>query len=134
MAKHLLEASVMGFSLFLAWMTDCLHHYIRELRLLRKSMEAVKKQSRGFDDTKNGASEEAKAMEEELTSLKANVKKLESECETKKEDVKATEANAKALRKQSEGFLLEYDKVVGRQSKPQGAITITGSWFVTFDF
>ncbi|KAI3938858.1 hypothetical protein MKW92_012481 [Papaver armeniacum] len=86
MAKHLFEASVMGFSLFLAWMTDCLHHYIVELRLLRKSMEAVKKQTRGFDDAKNGASK-AKAMEEELTSLKANVKKLESECETKKEDV-----------------------------------------------
>ncbi|KAI3902127.1 hypothetical protein MKW92_008536 [Papaver armeniacum] len=102
MAKHLFEASVM----------DCLHHYIRELRLLRKSMEAVKKQTRGFDDAKNGASGEAKAMEEELTSLKANVKKLESECETKKEDVKATEANAKSLRKQSEGFLLEYDRLL----------------------
>ncbi|KAI3923794.1 hypothetical protein MKW92_006314 [Papaver armeniacum] len=112
MAKHLLEASIMGFSLFLAWMTDRLHHYIRELRLLRKSMEAVKKQSRGFDDAKNGASEEAKAMEEELTSLKAKVKKLESECETKKKDVKAAEANAEALRKQSEGFLLEYDRLL----------------------
>ncbi|KAI3910685.1 hypothetical protein MKW92_009631 [Papaver armeniacum] len=89
------------FSLFLAWMTDRLHHYIRELRLLRKSMEAVKKR-RSI----------AKAMEEELTSLKAKVKKLEPECETKKKDVKAAKANAEALRKQSEGFLLEYDMLL----------------------
>ncbi|KAI3879431.1 hypothetical protein MKW92_000863 [Papaver armeniacum] len=87
------------FSLFLAWMTDRLHHYIRKLRLLRKSMDAVKKQSRSFDD-------------EELTSLKAKVKKLESKCETKKKDVKAAEANTEALRKQSEGFLLEYDRLL----------------------
>ncbi|OVA09780.1 B-cell receptor-associated 31-like [Macleaya cordata] len=111
MAKHLLEASLMGFTLFLAWMTDRLHHYIRELRLLRKSMEAVKKQSRVFDDAKSG-SEEAKAMEEEITNLKVKVKKLESECETKTKELKAAEANTVALRKQSEGFLLEYDRLL----------------------
>ncbi|CBI28815.3 unnamed protein product, partial [Vitis vinifera] len=43
MARHLLEASLMGFLLFLALMIDRLHHYIRELRLLRKAMEAEKK-------------------------------------------------------------------------------------------
>ncbi|KAL5715396.1 hypothetical protein ACHQM5_017223 [Ranunculus cassubicifolius] len=42
MAKHLLEASLMGFSLFLALIVDRIHHYIRELRLLRKSMQALK--------------------------------------------------------------------------------------------
>ncbi|MFZ8455718.1 hypothetical protein ACO1M1_14495, partial [Staphylococcus aureus] len=49
-AQHLLETSLMGFSLFLALMIDRLHHYIRELRIRRKSMEAVKKQNRVFDD------------------------------------------------------------------------------------
>ncbi|KDP22731.1 hypothetical protein JCGZ_01833 [Jatropha curcas] len=46
-----------GFLLFLSLMIDRLHHYIRELRLLRKAMEAAKKQSRGFEDVKNGNSE-----------------------------------------------------------------------------
>ncbi|XP_043691497.1 B-cell receptor-associated protein 31-like [Telopea speciosissima] len=113
MAKHLLEASLMGFSLFLALMIDRLHHYIRELRLRRKAMEAVKKQSRGFeDDGKNGSSEEMKALEVEVTKLRAKVKHLQSECETKTEEAKAAEANAMALRKQSEGFLLEYDRLL----------------------
>ncbi|XP_010252455.1 PREDICTED: uncharacterized protein LOC104594039 [Nelumbo nucifera] len=112
MAKHLLEASLMGFSLFLALMIDRLHHYIRELRLLRKSMEAVKKQNRGFEDGKNGGPEDTKALEEERASLRAKVKELESKFEAKTKETKAAEANAEALKKQSEGFLLEYDRLL----------------------
>ncbi|XP_043690242.1 uncharacterized protein LOC122640997 [Telopea speciosissima] len=112
MAKHLLEASLMGFSLFLALMLDRLHNYIRELRLLRKDMEAVKKQNRGFEDGKNGISEEMKALENEVTTLREKVKHLETECETKTKEAKAGEANAMALKKQSEGFLLEYDRLL----------------------
>ncbi|OVA20961.1 B-cell receptor-associated 31-like [Macleaya cordata] len=93
-------------------MTDCLHHYIRELHLLRKSMEAVKQQSRVFYDAKSGGTEKVKTMEEEITSLKVKVKKLQSECETKKKELKAAEANTVALRKKTEGFLLEYDSLL----------------------
>ncbi|KAK9269111.1 hypothetical protein L1049_000880 [Liquidambar formosana] len=42
MANHLLEGSLMGFSLFLALVIDRLHYYIKELHLLRTSLEAVK--------------------------------------------------------------------------------------------
>ncbi|KAJ4703941.1 B-cell receptor-associated 31-like [Melia azedarach] len=111
MAKHLLEATLMGASLFLALMIDRLHHYIRELRLRRKTMEAVKNQSRGFEDGTAGSSEEIKT-EEEMTALKAKLKHLESEIESKSKEVNAAEANAVALRKQSEGFLLEYDRLL----------------------
>ncbi|XP_034698810.1 uncharacterized protein LOC117924311 [Vitis riparia] len=112
MAKHLLETSLMGFTLFLALMIDRLHHYIRELRLRRKSMEAIKKQNRGFEDGKTGGSAEIKAMEEEMAALGAKLKQLESEIETKTKEAKAAETNAVALRKQSEGFLLEYDRLL----------------------
>ncbi|KAL6332241.1 hypothetical protein AAG906_001956 [Vitis piasezkii] len=112
MAKHLLETSLMGFTLFLSLMIDRLHHYIRELRLRRKSMEAIKKQNRGFEDGKTGGSAEIKAMEEEMAALGAKLKQLESEIETKTKEAKAAETNAVALRKQSEGFLLEYDRLL----------------------
>ncbi|KAJ9689687.1 hypothetical protein PVL29_012397 [Vitis rotundifolia] len=112
MAKHLLETSLMGFTLFLALMIDRLHHYIRELRLRRKNMEAIKKQNRGFEDGKTGGSAEIKAMEEEMAALGAKLKQLESEIETKTKEAKAAETNAVALRKQSEGFLLEYDRLL----------------------
>ncbi|KAL5773272.1 hypothetical protein ACOSP7_012865 [Xanthoceras sorbifolium] len=112
MAKHLLEATLMGASLFLALMIDRLHHYIRELRIRRKSMEAVKKQNRSFEDGKAAGSEEIKVLEEEFTTLKAKFKNVENELETKKKEVNVAEASAVALRKQSEGFLLEYDRLL----------------------
>ncbi|KAF3451741.1 hypothetical protein FNV43_RR07837 [Rhamnella rubrinervis] len=112
MAKHLLEATLMGSSIFLAFMIDRLHHYIRELRIRRKSMEAVKKQNRAFEDTKTNGSDEIKSMEEELATLRAKLNQVESELETKAKDVNAAEASAVALRKQSEGFLLEYDRLL----------------------
>ncbi|XP_058101254.1 uncharacterized protein LOC131245669 [Magnolia sinica] len=87
MARHLLEASLMGYSLFLGLISDRLHHYIRELRAMRKSMEAMKKQNRGFEDRKSGSSEESKALEEEIQTLRMKVKQLQSEAVLKERDV-----------------------------------------------
>lgn len=110
MAKHMLEASLMGFLLFLSLMIDRLHHYIRELRLLRKTMEAAKKQNRGHEDGKNA--EELTTLEQDMATLRGRIKKLESECETKTGDAKVAEAKVEALRKQSEGLLMEYDHLL----------------------
>ncbi|KAL6567511.1 hypothetical protein OROGR_001179 [Orobanche gracilis] len=112
LAKHLLEASLMGFSLFLALMIDRLHYYIRELRLRRKSMEAVKKQNRAFEDGRPAVSEEIKALEEETGKLRGRIKRLETDLEEKTKEANSSEINAIALKKQSEGFLLEYDRLL----------------------
>ncbi|RWR97352.1 B-cell receptor-associated protein 31-like protein [Cinnamomum micranthum f. kanehirae] len=159
MTRHLLEASLMGFSMFLALIIDRLHHYLRELRMQRKSIEALKaQQSRGFEDGKGGGSdlkalleeiastkakikkvesedaaktvkaneiatlkEKIKQLESEavaktadtndIVSLKAIVKQLESKVEAKDKDAKTAEANTVALRKQLEGFHLEYERL-----------------------
>ncbi|XP_075505533.1 uncharacterized protein LOC142542662 [Primulina tabacum] len=112
LAKNLLEASLMGFSLFLALMIDRLHHYIRELRVRRKTMEAVKKQSRVFEDGKPPVSEEIKALEAETSSLHKRIQQLETNLEEKSKEASNAEASAFALKKQSEGFLLEYDRLL----------------------
>ncbi|KVI02310.1 uncharacterized protein LOC112501177 [Cynara cardunculus var. scolymus] len=44
MANHVLEASLMGFCLFLGLMIDRIHYYVKELWLLRKSLKAVHSQ------------------------------------------------------------------------------------------
>ncbi|KAE8670555.1 peroxisomal membrane protein PMP22-like [Hibiscus syriacus] len=111
-AKHLLEATLMGGVLFLALMIDRLHHYIRELRIRRKSMEAIKKQGPGFEDGKPNGSDKVKALEEEVTTPRSKLKHLEYDLESKTKEMDAAEANAVALRKQSEGFLLEYDRLL----------------------
>nr|AAM62748.1 unknown [Arabidopsis thaliana] len=111
-SKHLLEASLMGFVLFLSLMIDRLHHYIRELRLLRKTMETAKKQNRGFEDGKTTSGEEVKALGEEIAALKAKIKTLESESESKGKELKGAQGETEALRKQSDGFLMEYDRLL----------------------
>lgn len=73
-------------------------------------MEAAKKQNRSLEDSKNGS--ELKAIGEQMAALRTKIGKLESECEAKAKEAKTAEAEAEALRKQSEGFLLEYDRLV----------------------
>ncbi|KAI5571163.1 hypothetical protein POPTR_011G089100v4 [Populus trichocarpa] len=43
MVERILEASLLGFSLFLAMMIDRLHCYIKELLQVRNELEAVKR-------------------------------------------------------------------------------------------
>ncbi|XP_010926189.1 uncharacterized protein [Elaeis guineensis] len=112
MSQNLLEASLMGYSLFLALIIDRLHHYIRELRGLRKSMEAVMKQNRALEETKNGGSDDLKSRDKETTDLNEQIKQLKLELDAISKEAKAAEANATALGKQSEGLLQEYDRLL----------------------
>ncbi|GAB2301071.1 hypothetical protein Dimus_035107 [Dionaea muscipula] len=112
LAKNLLEASLMGFFLFLALMLDRLHHYIRELRIRRKSMEAVKK-----SDGKFVGVEDMKAREEQLGTFKAMIRQLESDLEKKTKEAYNAETSIEALRKQSDGLLLEYDRLLAENQE-----------------
>ncbi|XP_068665944.1 uncharacterized protein [Aristolochia californica] len=84
--KNLLEVSFMGFVLLLALIIDRAHHYLRELRALRKNAEAAKTEKRGFKDGKSGGSDELKELEEENTSLRLKIKQLESEVARRDKD------------------------------------------------
>ncbi|KAF7823149.1 B-cell receptor-associated protein 31-like [Senna tora] len=114
MYKHLLEASTIGSVLCLSMMIDRFHHYIRELQMLRKTMEAAKKQFRSSEDGKSGGdiTEEQKPMMDEAALLRPKVKQLESECEVKQSKAKALEVEVESLKKQSEGLLVEYDRLL----------------------
>ncbi|KAI4371147.1 hypothetical protein MLD38_019413 [Melastoma candidum] len=113
MARHMLETTLLGAILFLALMIDRLHHYIRELRLRRKGMEAAKTAGRGLEDGKANSLEDIKrSLEEETRALREKVECLEADLAAKAKDVNTAKASAIALRKQSEGFLLEYDRLL----------------------
>ncbi|CAL5200558.1 unnamed protein product [Lathyrus oleraceus] len=84
LSNHLLQASLLGFVLFLSLVIDRLHHYIRELRILRKSMETIKNQNRSFESSKSFGGLENKELKEEIGALKSKIEKLESECEVKR--------------------------------------------------
>lgn len=123
----LYEHTYAGFILFLGLMIDRLHHYIRELRQLRKTMEATKKQNRAFEDIKNGSSSESIAVAEEISTLKKKIELLESECEKKSEDAKAAEASVSSLKKQSEELLMEYDRLLEDNQNLRNQLQSLGS-------
>lgn len=110
-AKHLLESSLMGFILFLTLIIDRLHYYIRELSLRRKTME--------LDTRKRNSAieEDAKAREQQVETFKELIRQLEIELEDKIKEAHASEANVEALRKQSEGLLGEYDRLLAENQE-----------------
>ncbi|XP_027333764.1 uncharacterized protein LOC113848449 [Abrus precatorius] len=58
MAQRLLEATLLGFSLFLGLIVDRQHYYIREINLLRKNLDTAKKQSQNHQLSKKRVAEE----------------------------------------------------------------------------
>ena len=73
---------------------------MRELRIRRKNLVVMKRL------------EATKALEEERDKLKVELIQLESDLNSKAKDVDVAEANVTALRKQFQGFLLEYQRVL----------------------
>ncbi|MFX9847077.1 hypothetical protein ABTP16_14520 [Acinetobacter baumannii] len=65
LASHLLEASLLGFALFLGLMIDRIHYYIKEVRLLRKHLEAVKRLDQDSDDVRSKEKGKSKVVEED---------------------------------------------------------------------
>ncbi|ESQ35646.1 hypothetical protein EUTSA_v10008726mg [Eutrema salsugineum] len=112
MAKHLLESTLMGGFLFLGLMIDRLHHYMRELRIRRKMMEVIKKEGAVLEGVKARASDEVKNLKEEVVSLQERQKQLVSEIEARSKEIRTEKTSAVALEKQSEGFLIEFNRLL----------------------
>lgn len=111
MSKHLLESTLMGGFLFLGLMIDRLHHYMRELRMRRKTMEVIKKEGSVLEGEKARASDEVKSLKQEITSLQERQKQLESEIQARSKEIRTEETSGIALQKQSEGFLIEFNRL-----------------------
>ncbi|GMI98645.1 hypothetical protein like AT5G48660 [Hibiscus trionum] len=116
---HLLEASLIGFTLFLGFIIDRMHHYIKKLIGLRSrvgsskdEVERLEKERSQLKEKDNIASKEIKLLQEEISTLSQNLKKLKSESEEKDKKIETAEAHVAALQKQSADLLLEYDRLL----------------------
>ncbi|KAL6495102.1 hypothetical protein OROGR_030784 [Orobanche gracilis] len=61
LANQLLEASLLGFALFMALIIDRIHYYIKEVRMLRNHLAAVKTS----EDVRSKEKGKSKAVEED---------------------------------------------------------------------
>eukprot|EP00249_Psilotum_nudum_P011019 c22921_g1_i1 orf=623-1342(+) len=129
LCTHLLQASLLGYALFQGLVINRLHHYLREIISLRMNIEALTKQAKATEaeytllqnehgcqekgEANDAVSEEVKSFMDVITDLRQKVEELQLNLQEKGKAAKAAEANAIALQKQSEGFLLEYDRLLG---------------------
>jgi B-cell receptor-associated protein 31 len=108
-----------GFTLFLAFAIDRLHHYLRKLITLRKTggtsreeVEKLQMENRCLREKEEKSSTEAKKLQQEVAKLNEKMKRLKSETEEHGRKASEAEAHVNALQKQSEELLLEYDRLL----------------------
>lgn len=116
---HLLEASLMGFSLFLGFLIDRMHYHLRKLISLRTTVGASRKEVEKLENEKQQlkeneakAKEETKLLQKEISELTKNLEKLKLEYEGKGSRVETAEGHVAALQKQMADLLLEYDRLL----------------------
>lgn len=116
---NLLEASLMGFCLFLGFLIDRMHHYMRKLIVLRsasgaskKEVEILEKERTQFKEKAEKADDEIKHLKKEISNLTDNLNKLKMESAEKDKKVETAEAHVTALQKQAADLLLEYDRLL----------------------
>lgn len=116
---HLLEASLMGFTLFLGFLIDRMHHYLRKLNNIRSKvgaskdeLEMLEKEKQKLKEKEEKASKEIAALQSEISRLTVEVKRLKAESQEKDKKVETAEAHVVALQKQAADLLLEYDRLL----------------------
>ena len=130
-----------GFSLLLSFLLRRLVTLISQQATLLASNKAFKKQAESARDaakkymeendllkkeagsiTKLGGRDSEVKVQEENTSLKADLKRLKDELAFNKQKLEKAENEALAMRKQSKGLTKEYDRLLEEHAKLQAAI------------
>ncbi|XP_052171315.1 uncharacterized protein LOC127787357 [Diospyros lotus] len=116
---HLLEASLMGFCLFLGFLIDRMHHYLQRYTGLKSKIgsskeefERLEKEKLQLKEKEERATKEIKLLQEEISNLKEKLNKHKLESEGKDKQIETAEAHVAALQKQSADLLLEYDRLL----------------------
>ncbi|KAD4584357.1 hypothetical protein E3N88_21958 [Mikania micrantha] len=116
---HLLEASLMGFSLYLGFLIDRMHHHLRKLMNLRRNggsskqeIEKLTKEKLELQENEQKSKKEIERLKNEISKLTENLQKFKLESKEKDKQVETAEAHVTSLQKQSADLLLEYDRLL----------------------
>ncbi|KAL7081744.1 hypothetical protein ACP275_14G057300 [Erythranthe tilingii] len=116
---NVLEATLMGFFLFLGLLIDRMHHHMRKLDELKSSngvsreeFDRVEREKLQLKENQEKTGLEVERLRKEISGLTENVKKLKLESTEKGKSVKSAEARVASLQKQTAELLLEYDRLL----------------------
>ncbi|XP_047177289.1 uncharacterized protein LOC124844406, partial [Vigna umbellata] len=110
---------LVGFTLFLGFIIDRVHHYLQKLNKLRSNagaskeeVESIEKEKVELKEKEEKASKEIVHLKEQISGLSESLKKTKVECEEKDKRVETAEAHVSSLQKQAADLLLEYDRLL----------------------
>lgn len=105
--------------MFLGFLIDRMHHYLRKLINIRskvgsskEEVEKLEKEKQQLKDKDEKASKEITALQDELSKVSNEVKKLKIESLEKDKTIETADAHVVALQKQAADLLLEYDRLL----------------------
>lgn len=78
----------------------------------KEEVERLQKEKIQLKEKEEKASKEIKLLQEQISTLSENLKKLNLESEEKDKQIETAEAHVVALQKQSADLLLEYDRLL----------------------
>eukprot|EP00897_Mesotaenium_endlicherianum_P004926 jgi/Mesen1/4461/ME000227S03475 len=121
----ILEASMIAYSLVSALVIQQLHNYMRSSDLLKINVSMLKKQAKGLETeylrlqsqstdggTTNSSNSQSAVLKERIDELKSDNERLQEEAEAKAKEAKTAQANVQAIKKQTEGLRIEFDRLL----------------------
>ncbi|OIW01288.1 hypothetical protein TanjilG_10449 [Lupinus angustifolius] len=109
---NLLEASLIGFTLFLGFLIDRVHHYLQKLINLRSNAGASKEELENLKKETVNLKEKEEKSSKEIKQLSESLKKARLESKEKDKRIETAEVHVASLQKQAADLLLEYDRLL----------------------
>ncbi|CAL0328204.1 unnamed protein product [Lupinus luteus] len=109
---HLLEASLIGFTLFLGFLIDRVHHFLQKLTNFRSNAGSSKEESANLKKEIVSLKEKEEKSSKEIKQLSESLEKMKLESEEKDKTIEIAEAHVASLQKQAADLLLEYDRLL----------------------
>jgi B-cell receptor-associated protein 31 len=127
--SQLLEIALIGYCLLLGLMMTSLDSFLKHMGALTRNIDVLKKQAKGAQeeylrlqseqqnskksrDEELAAAMEIKSLKDVVSDLRNKLERLQLDANSKEKEVKVLKVSMRALEKQLEGFLLEYNRLM----------------------
>jgi B-cell receptor-associated protein 31 len=128
-SSQLLEITLIGYCLLLGLMMTSLDSFLKQVDALTRNIDVLKKQAKGAQeeylrlqseqqnskkskDEELAAAMEIKSLKDVVSDLRNKLEHLQLDANSKEKEVKVLKVSMRALEKQTEGFRLEYNRLM----------------------
>jgi len=139
--SQLLEITLIGYCLLLGLMMTSLDSFLKQVDALTRNTNVLKKQAKGAQeeylrlqseqqnskkskDEELAAAMEIKSLKDVVSDLRNKLERLQLDANSKEKEVKVLKVSMRALEKQTEGFRLEYNRLMDDNESLRNQLTV----------